>query len=69
MANKHSKAKAAQLRKEKKHFHGRACDTSFWVVKGGIQIKNPNTNRRSPWKGGNASNKRSARQVTDLVAA
>jgi hypothetical protein len=68
MANGETKSRIAAERKAKKHFHGRLCETSFWVMKGGIQIKNPATKRKSPWKGGNTSNKRT-RQVTDLVAA
>ena len=68
MANKNTRAKTAQTRKEKKHFHGKACETSFWIVKGGQQVKNPATNRKSPWRGGSAANKKTARRTDSLAA-
>ena len=61
MANKATKANVAQTRKEKKHFHGRACVTSFWIMQDGRQVKNPATNRKSPWKGASTTNKRATR--------
>jgi len=62
MANKNTRARTAAERKEKKHFHGKACETAFWVVKGGQQVRNPNTKRKSPWRGGSAANKKAARR-------
>ena len=55
--NKNSKARAKQERKDKKHFHGSACVTSFWVD----GVKNKNTKRKSPWRGASAANKKSVR--------
>lgn len=55
MANKNTKAKAKQDRKDKKHYHGKPCVTSFYVEAG---RKNPETKRKSPWRGKTASNKK-----------
>jgi len=68
MANKNTRAKRKQARKEKKHFHGQACETSFWVVRNGQQVKNPNTGRKGPWRGGSAANKKTARRTDSLAA-
>lgn len=54
--NKNSKARAKQERKDKKHFHGSACVTSFWVD----GVRNKNTKRKSPWRGASAANKKSS---------
>lgn len=46
MANRNTKAKNKLARKEKKHFHGTACNTSW---------KNPNSKRKSAWRGAKPS--------------
>jgi len=43
MANKNQKAIKKQLRKDKKHYHGKACPTAFGT--------NPESNRKSRWRG------------------
>lgn len=43
MANKNQKALKKQLRKDKKHYHGKACPTAFGT--------NPESNRKSRWRG------------------
>jgi hypothetical protein len=39
--NKNSKARAVQLRKDGKHFHGKACDTRFNGEHGSKSRKGP----------------------------
>ena len=51
MANKNTQIKHRLARKNKTHFHGKACVTCF-----ASKDKNPENKRKSPYKAGRISN-------------